>query len=90
VQSEEIGQYLIADDRVCHGKLTFKGTRVPVATVLRAVARGETFDEILEGWPELSPPALTEAIRLAAAALVEKYPLPSRTSHEPTHSGRSA
>jgi uncharacterized protein (DUF433 family) len=73
VHREEVGEYLVADSRVCHGKLTFKGTRVPVETVLRAVARGETFAEILEGWPELSRPAVTEAVRLAAMALVKKH-----------------
>src|SRR5438552_3241244 len=29
-----VGEFLIADPRICHGKLTFKGTRLPVHSVL--------------------------------------------------------
>jgi uncharacterized protein (DUF433 family) len=29
-----LGQFLVIDSRVCHGRLTFRGTRVPVQTVL--------------------------------------------------------
>src|SRR6266540_6643925 len=34
----EIGHYLVVDPGVCHGKLTFKGTRVPVETILNRLA----------------------------------------------------
>src|SRR5262249_49509873 len=48
-----VGRYLIKDPGVCHGKLTFKGTRVPVETVLNRLGRGRSVDEILQAWPEL-------------------------------------
>lgn len=66
-----VGEFLIVDRRICHGKLTFKGTRVPVETVLSFLAQGETIDEVLEGWPELNRAAIEEAIRLAEAAWPE-------------------
>ena len=36
----QIGRYIVADPRVCHGKLTFRGTRIFVSDVLEQVERG--------------------------------------------------
>ena len=68
-----IGLYLAADPKVCHGKLTFSGTRVPVKTVLHFLARGKTVESILKDWPELNREAVEEAVELAAVALDEKF-----------------
>ena len=82
----EIGKHLIIDPRVCFGKLTFKGTRVPVETVLNRLGKGRSIDEILKSWPELRRAAITEAIHLAAASLVERYQGPAEAVREPAHS----
>ena len=66
-----VGRFLVADARICHGKLTFKGTRVPVETVLSFLAQGETIDQVLQSWPEIKREAVEEAILLAAAAWPE-------------------
>lgn len=68
----EVGQYLVVDPRVCHGKLTFKGTRVPVQTVLYWMSQGKTIDSVVSDWPELKREAVEEAVQLASAALVEQ------------------
>lgn len=68
-----VGQYLVADPGVCHGKLTFKGTRVPVETILNWLAKGKTVGSILEDRPYLTREAIREAVQLAAAALTERY-----------------
>ncbi len=34
-----VGKHLVIDPRVCHGALTFRGTRVPVETVLLRLQR---------------------------------------------------
>jgi uncharacterized protein (DUF433 family) len=68
----EVGKYLVVDPRICFGKLTFKGTRVPVTTVLTFLAKGTTIPEILADWPQVSREAVEEAVRLAAAALAER------------------
>ena len=67
----EIGKHLIIDPRVCFGKLTFKGTRVPVETVLVSLTEGGTIKSILESWPFLKREAVEEAIQLAAASWPE-------------------
>jgi len=74
MQRTEIGEHLVADPKVCHGKLTFKGTRVPVSTVLTFLSTGDSIADILRNWPELSRQAVEEAIRWAADLIQEKYP----------------
>ena len=73
MQRREVGQYLVVDPEICHGQLTFKGTRVPVDTVLTFLGMGETLDEIQESWPNVSREAIAEALRLASLALQERY-----------------
>lgn len=43
----------MADPKICHTKLTFKGTRIMVEVVLEALAHGMTKEEILNNWPTL-------------------------------------
>lgn len=51
--------------------------RMPVATVVGFVADGLTTDEILAEFPELEREDITESLRYAAAAVLERE-LPSR------------
>lgn len=60
----EAGNYLIVDPGVCHGQMTFRGTRVPVDTVLTFLAKGYPVDQPPRSWPELARPAVEEAISL--------------------------
>jgi uncharacterized protein (DUF433 family) len=69
----EIGNYLVIDPEICHGQMTFKGTRVPVDTVLSFLAKGYSVDQLLRSWPELTRPAVEEAISLASQSLQTRY-----------------
>jgi uncharacterized protein (DUF433 family) len=84
----EFGRYLVMDPRIRHGKLTFKGTRVPVETILNRVAKGRTLDEILVDWPELSRDGVAEAIQLAVEALLQNTAKVAGKPYESTHLGR--
>ena len=65
-----LGRWIVADPEVCHGELTFRGTRIFVKDVLEAVARGRDWQSIREDWNESFPEAaIAEAVRLAAEAL---------------------
>jgi Protein of unknown function (DUF433) len=44
----ELGKYIVADPEVCHGKPTFKGTRIMVWQVFEHLALGEP----LENFPK--------------------------------------
>jgi uncharacterized protein (DUF433 family) len=45
-----MGRYIVADPKVCHGKLTFWGTRIFVADVLEQVAKGLDWESIIDSW----------------------------------------
>ena len=68
----QIGRYIVADPQVCHGKLTFRGTRIFVSDVLEQVERGLPWDTIVEEWEGKVPhEAIAEAIRLARESFLE-------------------
>lgn len=41
----ELGEYIVADPEICHGQVTFKGTRIMVKSVLAMLAKGWTWDQ---------------------------------------------
>ena len=43
----EINKYIVADSEICHGKPTFKGTRVMVWQVLEMLEEGASVEEIM-------------------------------------------
>jgi uncharacterized protein (DUF433 family) len=50
------------------GKPCIRGLRITVETVVRLVAAGWTFDEILDNYPDLEREDITQALEYAAAA----------------------
>ena len=69
----DLGEYIVADDLICHGKPTFKGTRIMVWQVLQDLARGESVDEVVKAWGgRVSREAVLETIRLAGGAFLDK------------------
>src|SRR5262249_26529879 len=89
MEPKEVGQHLIVHPAVCHGKLTFKGTRVPVQTILNWLAKGKTLDSILSDWPYLSREAVAEAIQLATVALEERHTFEAKQRNESVHPRRT-
>ena len=68
-----LGEYVVADPEVCHGQLTFKGTRIMVKSVLFYVGQGKDWDWISqEYFGKVSREAVAEAVRLANNALVQR------------------
>ena len=65
----EINEYIVADTEICHGKPTFKGTRIMVWQVLEMLEAGQTVEEILESYPSLTRDHIKAALRLAAQRL---------------------
>ena len=69
----EFGEYIVSDPEICHGQLTFKGTRIMVKSVLEMLAEGYSWDQISAAYyGKISREAIAEAIALASSALVEK------------------
>ena len=66
-QRTELGEYIVVDPQICHGRPTFKGTRVMVFQVLEQVAFGTPWERIVWSWRGKVPmQAITEAVKLAS------------------------
>lgn len=71
MQAKELGKYIVADPKICHGKPTFRGTRIMVWQVLEMVADGEDWDEIIKEWNgKVTKEAIAEAVLVASKALL--------------------
>jgi uncharacterized protein (DUF433 family) len=71
MSGEPLGRYIVSDPKVCHGKPTFRGTRILVADVLEQVAMGLSWEAIAEEWRgAVTKEGIAEAVRLARESLV--------------------
>jgi uncharacterized protein (DUF433 family) len=68
-----VGRFLVIAPGVCGSRLTFKGTRVEVETVLDCLRVGRSIKDILASYPSVTRAGVQEAIRLASKALTDLY-----------------
>lgn len=67
-----LGQYIITDPKICHGKPTFRGTRIMVFQVLEMVAMGIAWEAIIEQCHHnITKEAISEAVSLASKVFAE-------------------
>ena len=77
----EISKNIVADSEICHGKPTFKGTRILVSDIVELVAAGEPTEKILKGYPGLTKEMIKEALEYAAKVISgERYAKFSKVS----------
>lgn len=78
------GRYIVSDPEICHGKPTFRGTRIMVADVLVQIVDGLDWETIIEEWRgSITKEAIAEAVHLSRQAFLEnadKYILEPFTS----------
>ena len=66
----EVGRYIVLDDEVCHGRPTFKGTRVLVSDVLELLAAGLSIEEVVRDYyPSLDEEMVKDALAWAARVI---------------------
>ncbi len=63
------------DPKVCHGQACIKGTRIPVHLILRMMANGDTFEDILKEHPSLTQEDIHACFDYGAA-LAEEQVIP--------------
>ncbi|MDO9287504.1 MAG: DUF433 domain-containing protein [Thermodesulfovibrionales bacterium] len=54
--------YIEKDPAKYEGKAVIKGTRIPAASIINHYRSGMSVEEILEGYPSLSPAQLFDAL----------------------------
>lgn len=68
-----INRFIVADPSICHGKPTFKGTRVMVWQILSMLKDGADTREIIEAFPHLQPAHIKAALEYASSLTKEGY-----------------
>jgi len=68
-----INNYIVADPHICHGKPTFKGTRIMVWQVLEMLADGENPRGIRKAFPSLRQRHVRAALEYAISLTKENY-----------------
>ena len=64
------------DHNIMGGRACIRGMRIPVSVLVKQIAHGASFDEILQGYPELEREDIQQAIEYAAWLTEdETYPL---------------
>jgi len=67
-----LGRYIVADPEICHGKPTFRGTRIMVWQVLEMLAEGLAWETIIEECHNsITKDAIAEAIKLSGEAFLK-------------------
>lgn len=54
------------DPAILEGRACVRGMRIPVSVIVRQIAHGATFEEILLGYPDLTREDIQQAIEYAA------------------------
>lgn len=74
--------FITSDPKILFGKPAIKGTRISVEQVLDELAGGMSVEELLEGFPRLTPEAIYAALAFAADTLRAEviYPLDEAVS----------
>jgi len=64
------------DPAIMGGRACVRGMRIPVSVIVRQIAHGATFAEILEGYPDLTHEDIQQAIEYAAWLTEEQVHTP--------------
>ncbi|MBF0531625.1 MAG: DUF433 domain-containing protein [Candidatus Omnitrophica bacterium] len=70
-------KYISADVNICHGQPCFKNTRIMVYLVFELLEAGETYDQILHSYPQLTQKHITAALHFAAEMIKNQEYVPS-------------
>jgi uncharacterized protein (DUF433 family) len=54
------------DPAIMGGRACIRGMRIPVSVIVGQIAHGATWDEVLEGYPDLEREDIQQAIEYAA------------------------
>jgi uncharacterized protein (DUF433 family) len=72
---------IIVDPNICHGKPVIKGTRVLVSNILSALASGQTYEQILEDYPNISKDDILASLSFGSnLSNFESYPYDVKVS----------
>lgn len=66
---------ILIDPNICHGKPVIRGTRVLVSNILGALASSQTFEELIEDYPNITKEDILAALSFGSKlSNFENYP----------------
>ena len=69
------------DSNICHGKPVIKGTRVLVSNILSALASGESIEELLKNYPNITHEDITATLQFGSQlSNFETFPYETKVS----------
>ena len=68
--------HITFDPDVMSGRACIRGMRIPVSVIVRQIAHGASFEEILDGSPDLTREDIRQAIGYAAWLTEEQVHAP--------------
>jgi len=71
---------IITDAKICHGKAYVEGTRIPVHIILDLLGVGETYENILEAYPQLNEKDIQACLKYAAKLATEEVVYESKVA----------
>ncbi len=71
---------IITDTQICHGKAHVEGTRIPVHIILDLLADGETIENILQAYPQLTEKDIQLCFKYAARLATEEVVYESKVA----------
>ncbi|MEM3503516.1 MAG: DUF433 domain-containing protein, partial [Nitrososphaeria archaeon] len=71
----EVDKYIVIDTEICHGKPTFKGTRIMVWQVSEMLKIGYSFEDIVKEFPSLTVDHVKAALDFAAKKAAGERPV---------------
>jgi len=63
---------VVIEPAIHHGAPCIKGTRVPVSVIVGSIADGDTPEQIIAAWPQLSAGDIKAALKFAAEAVTKR------------------
>jgi uncharacterized protein (DUF433 family) len=72
---------IIIDPAIHHGDPCIRGTRVPVSVIVGSIADGDTFEQLLDAYPQLTADDIRAALRFAAEAVSNADFIPLDPDH---------
>ena len=59
---------IVLDPAIHHGDPCIKGSRVPVRIIVGSIADGDTFEQLIEAYPQLTGDDIKAALKFAAVS----------------------
>jgi|FaiFalDrversion3_1042247.scaffolds.fasta_scaffold07628_1 uncharacterized protein (DUF433 family) len=83
MKNEKLLTRIALDPEVMAGKPVIRGTRVPVDLLIRLVAEGLSFEEILQDYPQLSREDIQAALLYGAEVVHDEEVFPLAVGKDP-------